>query len=383
MRSELEVVCTADDGGLIGMETPWRNLVERASIGEWFAGPDWVLPWMESFGRSSRLVVYFVFRKGKLIGAAPFVIKNERRIGSALLESPFNSHTRRVGWLAETDTDDVVRAVVSHVRSRHPLAAVRLPHLLEVGALSSQIKRVQRDLHLGSWTCEESLSASVDWPMGWSDYVEHRDARFMRNLRRHLRRTSEVPNWRITQFRGFSELSKGWAQLLDVERKSWKHEQRTSIASEPGAECFYRSVAERFAAQGRLALWILSFCDEPVAHALVVESRSTAYLLKNSFVEKYRSHSPGVAVVWRAMEQSASSGLQRFDLLGDAESWKIPLSTSTPRHVSWTIFPRYHVMGQLESFSQFVLRPTYRRLRKLFSSTRSQTDYLEASRETD
>lgn len=365
MKTPLEVLCITDEGGFAKFESQWRDLAERAEVGEWFAGPDWVLPWMRSFGRSSRLIVYFVFRDGVLVGSLPFAVRSNRRLGSPLLESPFNSHTRRVGWISEKNGDQTLFAVMSYVRSQYPTASVRLPHIAEHGILEGQVRRTQSDLSLGAWSEEESRTAQADWSTGWNKYVEQRDARFMRNLRRHLRRTSDGPDWQVSHFRGTSALTDGWPQLLEIERKSWKHDQRTSIDTEPGAELFYRSVSQRFAARDRIALWVLSHRNAPVAHALTVESRATSYLLKNSFVEQYRSHSPGVALVWRAMEQSAASGMQFFDFLGDAESWKVPLATHTPRHFSWTIYPSYHIAGQAEAFLQRVVRPAYRWLKGL------------------
>lgn len=361
-RPSPTVICAYRQEELAPHLPAWQALAQDAAFGEWWAGPNWILPWMDAFGADISLAVHFVYDGPRLRGVVPFIAASRNGTDVARLTLPVNSHVRRVGWLADEPVS-VLSAVLKDLRHRYPTAAIALPQIPRLGPWADAVRRATTMAGLQAWTTPQTSSAVASFTDGWPAYVRGRDSKLLRNLRRHWKRLDPADGWRVALCRDLTDLPAQWDAVLSIESRSWKHANGSSIETEPGAANLYGHVAQRFAQQRALRLWVLYQHDVPVAHALAVVDRGVFYLLKNSYDEQFRSWSPGMALVWHAMENAASEGIQRTDFLGDAADWKRPLSTDLPEYESWLLFPAWHLRAQGLRFIDQVLKPPVRAFR--------------------
>jgi CelD/BcsL family acetyltransferase involved in cellulose biosynthesis len=367
-ETTLHVVCAASEQELSPHLEAWRMLASRAVHGEWWAGPDWMLPWLTAFGAPYEPAIFLVYAESQLVGVVPMVRHRHRALGSARWTLPRNSHIRRIGWLSDIDPTDLLVSVFRACRRMSPYGAIAFPQIPAAETWESPLEAAIERCGLSTYRVEESESAVVDVSEGWDAYVQSRDGKLLRSLKRHLKRLTAEQGWHFEFHHDRSTIDAAWQAVLDVERRSWKHGNGSSIANEAGTAVLYGDVVQRFAARDALQLWILRHEGAPVAHALGVVDRGCYYLLKNSFDEAYRSASPGVALVWYAMREATERGAVRLDFLGDATEWKRPLATHFPAYFTWTIYPPTHVLARWRAFSEEVIKPVWRRARAAIQS---------------
>lgn len=352
----------------------WRLLSASASSGcaqgEWFAGPNWLLPLLEVYFAERAWQLHFVYAGAQLAAVVPFVDgasgDGPCNAGATL---PVNSHVRRIGVLSLLPYEQILAAVMPHTmrhtsqlkngQGRRRCLAIR--QIGDDDPLRAAVFEASSQLGWKINTFEETRSAVVDIAEGWDSYVASRTGEQLHPLRRR-KKMDKAGGWVFHQANRVYGFEESWRRLLEIERSSWKHGEGTSIANEPGANAFYSSVARACAAEGQLRLHLLEHDGKAVAHTFGVVTGTTYYLLKHSYDNAHRSLSPGFQLMWHVMQESVAEGCTRIDFLGDAMSWKVALATSLPRYQSHMLFPASNLRCQACRFTQQVIKPAARQL---------------------
>ena len=350
---------------IAAVEAEWAALDRSASLGEWFAGPDWILPWFESYGNIADLSLHLLRseRDGQLDGLLPLTSLPDAGWCAPRIGFPVNAQVRRVGLLARDHHAAVLEALLPSVLTHAADRCMTLQRVPVDSALDHAILTAVTHRSLGHYSTDELPSAIIDWSGGWDAYLRSRPGKLLRNLRSRARKLDEDHQWHWQVVTAARDLSEAWRAVLDIESRSWKEASGSSLTREVDAGSFYRRVAERCAHSGRLRLELLWHGDEPVAHALGVEDRGCLYLLKNSYVEAHRGSAPGNALVWRMMEHACARGLRAFDFLGDTSEWKRSLSTTEPAYRSHIVYSRGNVRGAACRQWTTRIKPMLRELR--------------------
>jgi hypothetical protein len=352
----------------------WQSLADSATHGEWFAGPVWLLPWLEAFWPPDRLALQFAYRGDELVGVVPLVqMPADRRGCAPQYGLPVNSHVRRIGMLSSIAPADLLRLTLGSLKSRGIEGCLGFRQLPEHGEWNDAVQAAAESLGLLSFHVDEGLSAIVDFGAGWEPYVSGLDHQLVKRLNYQRRRLDRTAGWRMTTVTSPSDVCARWDDVLRIETASWKHAQQTSIANEPGASVLYEGVARRCADAGILRLHILEFEGVPVAHVFGVLDRGVFYLLKTSYSEAHRASSPGITLVWHALQDAVAIGCHRFDFMGGAEDWKKGLATSSPTYVNRTVFPASSLRCHSCRLKESTLKPLARRLgvKRLADTVRS------------
>lgn len=356
----------------------WSHLAESAEFGEWFAGPQWIVPLLATYFSDRRHSIYFVYERSRLVGVVPFV-GSARNVGacSAKLALPVNAHVRRIGMLCAYSPALVLAAVLQHVRATRGLgrSCVGLLQVPVGDWFDRSIRECAIVTGLSRHSISETRSAIIELPNGWDAYVATRTGEQLHTLRKQRKLKGKgLDTWELSTVGEKVTLPEAWGSILHVEERSWKHETGTSLVNDPGASSFYGMVAESHAMNGRLRIDLLRRNDVAVAHCLGVVYGQTYYLLKHSFDEAHRGISPGFQLLWYALGKRADEGCTRLDLLGDEMSWKRALATSLPEYVSHRLFEPTALMCQLCRFTDDVLKPAARKMgvKRLVSSAKSR-----------
>jgi CelD/BcsL family acetyltransferase involved in cellulose biosynthesis len=110
-------------------------------------------------------------------------------------------------------------------------------------------------------------------------------------------------------------------QALEVEDRSWKGREGTSLLRDPERLAFFRRYAAATAASGQLRLNLLRIGEQPVAMQLGVETGGRLWLLKIGYDEAFSSCSPGMLLMLQVVGHAARKGLHTLELLGGPEPW--------------------------------------------------------------
>lgn len=331
--------------------------------GEWFAGPQWLLPLLRTYFADRNLAVTFVYDGGALVGVVPLISgATAGQRCTPVLSMPVNTHVRRIGMLSRGQSSQLLATVLEqHISQAGVRSCVAIRQVLSASDFERSTLNAARTLGLVTNVFEESRSAVIDVHDGWDHYVATRTGEQLHPLRRR-RKMDKAGGWQFRLADTGAAFDESWQRLLHVERRSWKERAGTSISNEPGADAFYGAVARANAAGGTLRLHLLEHQGVPVAHTLGVVHGHTYYLLKHSYDEAHKALSPGFQLLWHVMRESVTEGCTRIDLLGDAMSWKVSVATSLPSYGSYMLFRAGNLRCQQCRLTNQVLKPMARRL---------------------
>lgn len=118
-------------------------------------------------------------------------------------------------------------------------------------------------------------------------------------------------------------LSKGF----EVEAKGWKGDTGTAISVAPGAEGFYRTVARSLAERGELRVSWIALDGTWVVFDVGFVAYDRFWGVKTGFDPAFRKLAPGFVLRLAQIRRCFELPIEAFELLGDADEWKMRFAT--------------------------------------------------------
>jgi CelD/BcsL family acetyltransferase involved in cellulose biosynthesis len=327
----------------------WEALADASGAAP-FLRPRWFAAWERAFApRGVDLLA--VRRAGQLAAVLPV----HRRSGS--VRGAANDHTPVFG--AVTADDGAARRLADALVERRrsvdlPFADPRAPEVVALLAASAAA---------GHQTVERSRLRQpyVALDGCWADYERALARKLRKESARLRRRLGELGSVTFQYDDGGDRLHETLSEGFAVEGSGWKTARGTAIASSPGIESFYRSVAEWAAERGWLRLAFLRVDGRPAAFDLCLEANGVVYALKGGFDPELRSYGPGMLLVRETLMHAFERGLDRYEFLGADDPYKLAWTDTAHERVRLVTYPPTLRDGA-QLLGERVARPLARRL---------------------
>ena len=285
-----------------GFVAEWLDLEARASEGNAFLSPHFVLPALQHLEPRKRLVLLGIFRNDgasdRLIGLGAFIARPPKpQFPLPHLEAYRSPHTFLTGMLLDRDHQWLAVAGLGAYLSsaRVPWCGIGFSDRLADSALD----QIYQD---------ESVTSMVRW----SEYYRHRRAilvpstasqiydsvfvngDFGKELRRKRRRLEQLGTVESRFLLGKDVTNDTIETFLRLENMGWKNEKGFSLLSQPEQGEFFRDMTRRFAADGR------AFFCELLVNGCVISSTSNfisgriGYAFKIGWDPEFSACSPGL-----------------------------------------------------------------------------------------
>jgi CelD/BcsL family acetyltransferase involved in cellulose biosynthesis len=297
--------------GLERVASEWEELAER-SAAKPFQRPAWFSAWWGAFG-DGVLQVAVLRRNGAVVGTMPLLRDRYQ------LRSPTNWHTPAFGPLAtsQEDEEELLMRVFSLEIAIVSLAMLDFSHgndqRVTEAARRAGRRVVSRPL---------ATSPSVVLDGDWEGYERGLSKNRRKGIRRRLRGLEAQGEVLFEVDRGEERLDELLEEAFRVEASGWKGERGTAIASGPETRSFYTGVARWAAERGWLRLGFLRLDGRPLAVDFAIEQGGAWYSLKAGYESAYSTYAPGVLLLHAELRHAFASGLERFELLGQADDFK-------------------------------------------------------------
>jgi CelD/BcsL family acetyltransferase involved in cellulose biosynthesis len=334
-----------------GLAAEWDALADRAGADP-FVRPGWIDAWCAAFGGGT-LEPLLVHRDGRLAGVLPV-------LGGWVRRSPTNEHTPAFAPLAEDA--GALSGLAEALLARRP-AVVSVAFLdgadpslgtLRAAATAAGYGVAVRPIHRSPVLILDDVAA-------WEGC---RPRRLMADLRRRRRRLEERGEVTVTVARQPGAL----ADLLALERRSWKGTHGTAIAADARVRSFYAQVAGWAARHGTLRITALCLDGRPLAALLALEDAGALHLLKAGYDPAFARFSPGQLLLQETLRRAFAAGLERVELHGADEPYKRTWTGAARERVALEAFaPTF--AGRLARAAVSGGRPLARRAREFRSST--------------
>lgn len=323
--SELTVETISDAETFYSMEDSWNALVRAANLNHPFLTHQWIRSWWEAFGSGKTLHIVVVKAAGQPIGIAPLMLTRQKFYGVSLrsLEFISNVHTPRQDFIIASQTSEVIRAIWNGLLQQGNLWDVLM--LRQLPADSQTVDSLSRLAEHGKFAW--GLWQSADSPYlpiqgSWEDQFKRLDGKHRQNMRRRLKRLSEVGTVLMERVIGGTELESALDDGFRIEGAAWKDQSGTSIRACAETRLFYSRLAERFADRGWLDLNFLTVAGRRIAFNYCVRYENRIYLLKPGYDPELASYSPVNLLCYLSLQEAFASRVAEFDFLGVEDEWK-------------------------------------------------------------
>lgn len=336
----------ASERDLDALAPEWEALADRVGATP-FLRAGWFAAWERAFA-PGELEVLTVRREDRLAGVLPYL-----RAGPAL-RSPTNGHTHDFGLLAEDEeaATELASVLCAQVATRVSL------DFLDASAPDAPIFR---------GASESAGYRVLTRPLAYNLYVRldaesSLPSRLVRDVERRRRRLGQQGEVSLEVDEGAERLEEG----LRLEGSGWKDAEQTAILSRPETARFYRELAGWAAERGWLRLGFLFLDDRPLAFQFALEHAGVHYFIKGGYDSGFHAFSPGKLLLHATLGRARELGLDRYELLGDLEPWKLEWARNMRVRLSCEAFNR-SPRGLAEYAARAYLRPLLRpdRRRKL------------------
>jgi CelD/BcsL family acetyltransferase involved in cellulose biosynthesis len=143
------------------------------------------------------------------------------------------------------------------------------------------------------------------------------------DLGRKWRRLADLGHLELDERDGKSDLATMLEEGFRVEGSGWKDAAGTAIVSHESTRRFYHRVAAWAADEGLLSLAYLRLDGRAVAFQFGIRTKRAYYFLKGGYDPEFGRYSPGKLLHARMLERMIAGGVERYEFLGDTESYKL------------------------------------------------------------
>ena len=281
----------------------WDAAAERA--GSPFVTTQWLIAWTAARGPSTRCLVV---REGDRLLAGACI--QRRGLGGLAAAADVHSGV----WTVVGDRPDLAwtwlagRATGLRAHSLPPTDAA-----LAAEVLGRRHRVVLRKVLTGP---------RLELPASPEALLASRSRDLRSQYRRKRKALAALGPLRLRTSSG-PEVEADLRRFLELEHAGWKHDSGTSILSDASTTRLYTEFARAAAKAGTLRLQLLEVGDRAVAGDLSCSVGGTVHMIKTTYDEELRQHSPGLVLRGEALLSAISDGFHGYDFLGGPEPYKL------------------------------------------------------------
>ncbi len=283
--------------------------LDRAFLGEWqrLAGNasepnSFQEPWFVAAGldhltedRDIRLVEV---RDGGLIGVMPLCVRNDYGQLPAAHTRNWRHHNDFLGtpMVRRGRESDFWRALIGRLdHSGWAPGFLHVNGLLEQGPVHEGLIEAASALGRPVPIVQRRVRAALASSLSPEQYLETNVRKKKRKeLKRLANRLAELGTLASRMWASGDDLAAWCDDFLALERRGWKGEAGSALASHPATEAFFRQALSGAAAAGRLQIRRLDLDGRPIAMLVNFLAPPGSFSFKIAYDEAYARFSPGV-----------------------------------------------------------------------------------------
>lgn len=327
-KADLQLLHFRTTAELRAAAADWDDLWQRSTTTLPTARATLVAHWMERLAPRGPFHALAVRENGRLVAAMPLI---EMRLKGVLKSArlPCNEWSWAGDLLVDPDASaEALDRLIDGILS------LSLPLLWFDGVPLSQphwqrFLAALEDRGIGYARRQRFRIGLVDLAQDWEAYQTAWSGNFRRQMRKMTRRAEDLGGVSLSVHRpnDSAELMRLLQIGFEVEDRSWKGREGTSVLKSPPMHEYLCEQAALLAELGHLELHLLEFENKPIAFEYGISGKRTYFSPKVGYDDAYSHLSPGQLLRLKMMERFfADRACDTWDFLG-------PLVEATER---WT-----------------------------------------------
>lgn len=276
-----------------------------------------------------------------ILGCVPLIIRKKKKFGVLFLNlfplsEIYNTHSDILFNKASCECFEVFLEALFNLPQRWDV--LRMNRIIENNPFIKCIECSLKNKSIKYQIRRSEPSFYITLTNNFNDYLKNRSSKFRNYLKRMEKKLNSIGNVEVVTLKDSSAISEAYNHILSIEKKSWKHKQRTAISSIKKQQEFYRFFCASAHENKWLHLHFLFLNNNPIAYDLGLIKCNTYWYLKTSFIEEFRQFSPATILRSKLIEKLINSGIKFFDFPGDPYEWERQWTEEVKWHKSLLIY---------------------------------------------
>ncbi len=319
------------------LEESWNKLISTGSNEVPFTTFEWFYSWWKAFGEKNNMLILIIKEGDDVVAIAPFMKTSVKlcMIPVSAISFMDSFHAGRMGIIMNADKPEIMRLLLSYLRTHHAAHNVLLFNPIEKNSLTDRI--IKTALNRENFMLKEAKSDFSPYiPISgtWEQYLGGRSRNFRHKLNRISNLFIKTGGYEIV----LSTTPAGLDDVFDISRRTWKYGEKTAIANNPLNMRFYRILAQTMAEKNWLKIWVLKLRGKPIAFQYALDYKNRIFGLKIGFDQAYEKLSPSKFLAKHIIQYCFEKGYAEFDMIGKNDSYKMDWTNSIREHYKYIIF---------------------------------------------
>lgn len=331
----VRVEVVADFERFLALRLDWSALLARSSSNSVTLTWEWLSTWWRVFHKARSLRVVMVWQEGRLIGAAPLLLRDRISWASGLVP------TRRlelmasgedfghmicsdyIDWIAETGRESQVVTMVLDTLRRGELGnwdEILLPDVsiqspnLEALRLACLSRNLDYEV-LNSEPCPY-----INLPANWDEYLESLASSHRYRVRRAMRDFSGAGGtYRVAAER--ADIDAMLPTLISLHQARWQAKGEPGAFRSPLRRQFHELFMPLALEQGWLRLGVLTINEQPIGAIYNLRYAGRVYFYQSGIeLQDSNTLRPGVLLHAHEIAAAIAAGCHEYDFLKRGES---------------------------------------------------------------
>ena len=318
----MEVQVIRDFEEFKALKDEWNKTLMKSQCNTFYLTFEWLSTWWQYFGEGDELFVILIRDDGKLIGAAPLMIK-KTQLGGITVDRKlqFIAHdvSDYMDFMITDKPEKCFSLIFDQIKMRSNLwdwaEFVYIPEnspLLSYWLNQSGLKEV-RDI---------SVVIDLTKYQNWEEYFRSLDKKVRDDVKRqenNLKRMGEIS---LEIFTDYDQINSTLSKFFELHRKRWAEEGFKSQFQDERLKKRYLALAEVLSSSGRVELSCLKVDQVIAALHFGFVYNERYYYYTPAFNPEFKKFSPGKLLLANLIRNSFEKRFKKFDLLRGAEKYK-------------------------------------------------------------
>jgi CelD/BcsL family acetyltransferase involved in cellulose biosynthesis len=290
----------------------------------------WNRLWWQSFSPPASRLFLITCRdeQGRLIGLAPFYLKQRRTAGIP--------HVRELSFIGTgvyartSEYLDIIarrgceRPVANSVAEfLHDSSEWDRLWLDEIPSHSTILPHFQKAMGEHAQVAACSRSHYIDTTVDWETFRQSLSRSTRKHLARQMRHFSESFRCRFRRVETEEELAPAMDALVRLHQARWMSKGEPGSFALPGIEELLRGAAQDGLAEGRLRLWALDLNGQAVAVRIAFFDNGVVHAVQGGFDPSYTKESLGSVMLGMCIKDCIEDeAVREYDFMGGRDSYK-------------------------------------------------------------
>lgn len=348
MSQNITIREITDAASFAALREQWDSLIASSPTQDAFLTREWFHAWMKSYGKEAKIRIFTAWENDALIGAAPFMTIQQKKIGLRfkVLRTLSAPECDASGFLLKDGNKAALQALLDYIVTKSDgWQAIEFNryamHNIETREILENLKGRGFDIHE---IPHKHFYVPYTTIGSWDNYFKEINSNFRRKLKKTEQGMATLGNFEVKRFKGKDVTWETIEAIIEVNR----HSTFPNICNSEEDQALHRELIESMADKGWMDVYILFIDGKPSAYLY-------GFLYNNCMgywrVGFDRRTDPNVAIGVYLLSQVIKSGFdenqKELDFLRGDEEYKNRWTSSYRNYINFKAVPAGRFLTRL------------------------------------